>query len=122
MSKILVVEDDPTLNSAYKIILETSGHDVKTAFNGKEALRKLEDFKPELVLLDLLMPTMDGLEFLKHYEPQKNKDVAIILFTNMESSPEVKEARALGIKSVIVKSMTTPHQLTRMVKDALKKT
>jgi DNA-binding response OmpR family regulator len=120
MSNILIVEDDPALNTAYKIILETSGYKVKTAFNGKEALQVLKTFKPELILLDLLMPTMDGLEFLKNFEPKNNKGVVVILFTNMESSPEVKEARKLGIKSVITKSMTTPQQLTRIAKDALK--
>jgi CheY-like chemotaxis protein len=63
---------------------------------------------------------MSNILVVEDFEPKNNKGVVVILFTNMESSPEVKEARKLGIKSVITKSMTTPQQLTRIAKDALK--
>ena len=66
MADILVVEDDKDLNAAYRIILGKEGHAVETAFNGEEALQKLKSFEPQLILLDLLMPVMGGLEFLKH--------------------------------------------------------
>ena len=56
MADILVVEDDKDLNAAYKVILASEKHRVKTAFNGKEALEKLVGYTPDLILLDLLMP------------------------------------------------------------------
>lgn len=115
MSKVLVVEDDLALNTAYQTILEASGHDVKTAFNGKEALRELKKFKPKLILLDLLMPVMGGIDFLRAYKPKEHKNVTVFLFTNMEGAPEVKEARELGVKAVVVKSMTTPQQLVQLI-------
>jgi two-component system response regulator VicR len=119
MAKILIVEDDKDLNAAYKIILEKEGHTVETSFNGEEALAKLKDFEPKLILLDLLMPVMGGLEFLKHYDLRSRKDVKVLIFTNMENSPEVTEAYALGAHRCIIKSWTAPQNLSRVVNDAL---
>lgn len=120
MTKILVVEDDQDLNAAYKIILEKSGYTVKTAFNGQEALDSMKDFEPQLILLDLLMPIMGGLEFLQHYGlRQKHQDVKVLIFTNMENSPEVNEAYKLGAHRCIIKSWTAPQNLTHVVRDAL---
>ena len=120
MASILIVEDDTDLNAAYKIILEREGYDVKSAFNGKEALSTLKSFEPNLILLDLLMPIMGGLEFLQNYELQKrHKDVKVLIFTNMENSPEVNEAYKLGAHRCIIKSWTAPQNLSRVIADAL---
>jgi DNA-binding response OmpR family regulator len=121
LARILVVEDDRDLNNAYCIILRHEGHEVVEAYDGKEALEKLKNFKPDLVLLDLLMPVMGGLEFLQHWNaPKKDKNVKILIFTNMENSPEVAEAYQLGASKVIIKSWTAPHNLSHVVDDALK--
>jgi DNA-binding response OmpR family regulator len=123
MARILVVEDDTDLNNAYCIILRHAGHEVVEAFDGKEALEKLKDFEPDLVLLDLLMPVMGGLEFLQEWEkPKKHRDVKVLIFTNMENSPEVSEAYKLGANRCIIKSWTAPHNLARVVSDTLKQT
>lgn len=120
MANILIVEDDKDLNAAYKIILENEGHTVESAFNGKEALTKLGTFEPQLILLDLLMPIMGGLEFLQHYDlTTKHPDVKVLIFTNMENSPEVNEAYKLGAHRCIIKSWTAPQHLARVINDAL---
>lgn len=120
MANILVVEDDVDLNAAYKIILEAEKYTVATAHNGQEALKALETFEPDLILLDLLMPVMGGLEFLQHYELQKkHPNVRVLIFTNMENSPEVTEAYKLGAHRCIIKSWTAPQNLARVVRDAL---
>lgn len=120
MSRILVVEDDHDLNRAYCIILRHEGHEVVEAFDGKEALEKLAGFKPELILLDLLMPVMGGLEFLQQWNAQsKSKSAKVLIFTNMENSPEVAEAYKLGAHRCIIKSWTAPHNLARVVSDTL---
>jgi two-component system response regulator VicR len=120
MARVLVVEDDKDLNKAYSIILRHEGHEVVSAFDGQEALDKLADFEPELVLLDLLMPIMGGLEFLQHWEKSKRTpNVKILIFTNMENSPEVAEAYKLGAERCIIKSWTAPHNLARVVSDSL---
>ena len=120
MSNILVVEDDKDLNNAYKIILESENYTVQSAFNGQEALEKLETFEPDLILLDLLMPIMGGLEFLQHYNLQKkHPNVKVLIFTNMENSPEVTEAYNLGAARCIIKSWTAPQNLSRVIGDTL---
>lgn len=120
MAKILVVEDDRDLNNAYNVILTNEGHVVSTAFDGKQALNKAKDFEADLILLDLLMPVMGGLEFLQHYDlKKKHSGVKVLIFTNMENSPEVAEAYKLGAHRCIIKSWTAPHNLARVVSEAL---
>jgi CheY-like chemotaxis protein len=119
MADILIVEDDKDLNNAYKIILENEGHTVVSVFNGQEALKALESFEPQLILLDLLMPVMGGLEFLQNYDLDKHNGVKVLIFTNMENSPEVNEAYQLGAHRCIIKSWTAPQNLTHVVSDAL---
>ena len=120
MARILIVEDDRDLNNAYSVILKNEGHDVVEAFDGKQALKKLKDFSPDLILLDLLMPIMGGLEFLQHYDLLKaHPKVKVLIFTNMENSPEVNEAYKLGAHRCIIKSWTAPHNLARVVSDSL---
>ena len=121
MARILIVEDDKDLNAAYKTILKKAGHTVDSALNGKEALTVAEKFKPDLILLDLLMPIMGGLEFLQNYNLDKHANVRVLIFTNMENSPEVNEAYNLGATRCIIKSWTAPQNLARIVDDVLAK-
>ncbi len=119
---ILIVEDDKDLNNAYRIILENEGYTIESAFDGKEALAKLKSFDPQLILLDLLMPIMGGLEFLQHYDLLKShSEVKVLIFTNMENSPEVTEAYKLGAHRCIIKSWTAPHNLSKVITDTLTK-
>ncbi len=122
MASILIVEDDKDLNAAYKIILEGAKHRVKTAFNGLEALKILKTYTPDLILLDLLMPVMGGLELLENYHLKNHPNVRVLIFTNMENSPEVSKAYALGATRCIIKSWTAPQNLTKVVNDSLKET
>jgi CheY-like chemotaxis protein len=119
MARILIVEDDKDLNNAYTIILKNEGHEVQSVFNGQEALKVLKDFEPQLILLDLLMPVMGGLEFLQNYDLDKHSGVKVLIFTNMENSPEVNEAYSLGAHRCIIKSWTAPQNLTHVISDAL---
>jgi CheY-like chemotaxis protein len=120
LANILLVEDDFSLRTAYGTILATQKHLVEQAHNGKEALEKLQIFKPQLILLDLLMPIMGGLKFLQKYEPAKNPGVNIVLLTNMPSSPEVDQCLKLGVKKVAVKSSMAPSDLINLVNSYLK--
>lgn len=120
MAKILIVEDDRDLNNAYCIILKNDGHEVVSAFDGKEALAQAKTFTPDLILLDLLMPVMGGLEFLQKYDLlRQHANVKVLIFTNMENSPEVTEAYKLGAQRCIIKSWTAPHNLAHVITDTL---
>ncbi len=120
MANILIVEDDQDLNQAYQLILKREGHEVSSATNGEEALKKATASQPDLILLDLLMPIMGGLEFLKKYDLSKHANVKVLIFTNMENSPEVAEAYNLGAHRCIVKSWTAPQHLAQVINEALK--
>jgi len=116
VAKILFIEADKVLNSAYELILKREGHDVTTAFDGQEGLAKAEGFKPNIILLDLLMPTMGGITFLEHYnEKGKRGKAKVIVLSNMGDERLVERARSLGAYKYIVKAHTTPGQLSLMV-------
>jgi len=121
VARILVVEDDQDLNNAYCIILRHDGHEVANAFDGREALEQLKDFTPDLILLDLLMPVMGGLEFMQQWgKLGSSSEAKVLIFTNMENSPEVVEAYKLGAHRCIIKSWTAPHNLSKVVNDSLR--
>jgi CheY-like chemotaxis protein len=119
VANILIVEDDKDLNNAYSIILSNEGYTIESAFDGKQALEKLQTFDPQLILLDLLMPIMGGLEFLEHFDLSVHPNVKVLIFTNMENSPEVAKAYTLGAHRCIIKSWTAPHNLAKVVKEGL---
>lgn len=117
--RVLIVEDDIDLNKAYRLILDRYGYIAESAFNGREALTKNQQFKPDLILLDLLMPIMGGLEFLKKFYKDPGKKAKVVVFTNMEDSPELIEAQSLGARHYIVKSLAEPDGLGSIVKKIL---
>ena len=120
--KILVVEDEKVLNSAYKTILEKTGHEVEIAFDGEEALSVLDQFLPDVILLDLKMPNLDGLGFLRAYEKIKPKKRSrIVLFSNYDLQKEIDEAFKLGIDKYVLKAWASPKELVRMVEEILNK-
>lgn len=123
MARVLVVEDDLRLKLTYDIILKKEGHVVERAQDGQEALKKAKEFKPDLILLDMLMPRMSGLEFLRAYDGQnKHPNVKIIVFSNMSMPNEMEQAYALGAAKYMLKSSTSPRQLAELIRSTLAST
>lgn len=115
---ILIVEDDLTLNEAYKTILEMAHYEVYTAFNGEEALQVAERHSPAIIFLDLRMPVMDGIGFLEKYQPKQNHpDVSIVVFSNYDMQAEVDQAYELGAQRYVLKAMASPKEFLKIVKD-----
>lgn len=120
MANILIVEDDKDLNFAYRLILEREGHKVESAFNGEEALQKLQKFKADIILLDLLMPIKSGVEFLRNYDiVNEHPKVKILVFTNIDNAPEINEALRLGADKCIIKAWTSPQGLVKLIENML---
>jgi CheY-like chemotaxis protein len=120
MAKILIVEDEATLNDAYGIILKRQGHDVTQTFNGQEALDAIKKDTPDLILLDLRMPVMDGVQFLHNLEPSKNfPKIKIIVFSNYDVQKDIDEAFELGATRYMLKAWASPKELVRIVNDTL---
>lgn len=115
---ILIVEDDLTLNEAYKTILEMAHYEVYTAYNGEEALQVAGLHIPAIIFLDLRMPVMDGIGFLEKYQPKQNHpDVRIVVFSNYDMQEEVDRAYELGAQRYVLKAMASPKELLKIVKD-----
>ena len=117
---ILVVEDDASLNDAYKTILSTAGYDTRTALNGEEALKLVKEKEPDIIFLDLRMPVLDGIGFLRAYKPKTDHPlVKIIVFSNYDMQQEVDEAYELGAERYVLKAWASPKELIKIVKDTL---
>lgn len=120
MTKVLVVEDDLRLKLTYDIILKKEGYEVDRAVDGVEALAKAESFQPDLILLDVRMPNMDGIEFLRQYKlKEKHPNVKVIVFSNMEQPEQLDEAYELGASRYMLKSSTSPRELSELIKATL---
>jgi len=117
---IMVVEDERTLSDAYQIILRTAGYTVTAAHDGQEALDMAAKSEPTLILLDLRMPHMDGLEFLRQYKlKEKHPKVKVIVFSNYDMQKEIDEAYSLGADRYILKAWASPKELLQVVGDTL---
>ena len=117
---ILIVEDEQSLNEAYQIILRKAGYTVRTAYDGEEALQVTEKEEPALILLDLRMPRMDGLEFLSNYQArEKHPNVKIIVFSNYDMQKEIDEAYRLGADRYFMKALASPKELLQVVEATL---
>lgn len=115
---ILIVEDDVALNDAYKTILETADYPVFSAFNGEEALEVATQQNPDIIFLDLRMPVMDGIGFLKEYKPaEHHPDVHVVVFSNYDMQTEVDKAYELGAERYVLKAWASPKELLKIVKD-----
>lgn len=121
--KILVVEDEAGLSEVYQTLLTQAGYDVKVAFNGKEALAITETFNPDVILLDLRMPVMDGVAFLKAYDvKEEHADVKVIVFSNYDMQDEIDEAYRLGADRYILKAWASPKEILNLVAETLTST
>ncbi len=120
MTKIAIIEDDPVISQMYRTKFETSGFDVQMANNGKRGVALVEEFLPDLILLDLQMPEMGGAEALEIIRKNEwGKNIPVIILTNMGEEESPKKIRTLGIHSYIVKANLTPKQVVERVNEAL---
>lgn len=120
MAVILIVEDEKNLNEAYQMILQHQGHQILVAYDGAEALKITEKTEPDLILLDLRMPHMGGVEFLKRYNPKTaHPDVTIVIFSNLDTQHEIDEAYRLGAEKYMLKAWASPKELVQLVTNLL---
>lgn len=118
---ILIVEDEQALSEAYQIILKKEGYKVTVAYDGKEALELTESLEPNLILLDLRMPRVSGIEFLQEYNLiEKHPGVKVIVFSNLDTQSEIDEAYKLGAHKYMLKAWVSPKELARLVKETIK--
>lgn len=119
MAHILIVEDEKPLAEAYKTILERHGHQIVIAGDGEEGLAVIGQKEPDLVLLDMKMPRMSGLDFLRQLEKDGPAMSRVIVFSNQDAQQDIDEAFRLGAKRYLLKSWAAPQDLVRIVEEAL---
>jgi DNA-binding response OmpR family regulator len=123
MAYILIVEDEQRLAEAYQTILETHGHEVATGDDGEAGLKAVAERDPDLILLDMKLPHVTGLEFLRRLTDSGKLPLkpSVIIFSNQEKESEIEEAYRLGAKKYIVKTWASPRNLVKIVDEALGK-
>jgi two-component system chemotaxis sensor kinase CheA len=119
--KILIVDDDLYLRELYEEILTGAGLEVETSVDGEEGLAKILAKPYDLVLLDIMMPKLDGIGVLTQLSQQTNRPYkpTIILWTNLANDPVIKEALEKGASAFLVKADLTPDQIVAQVKKFL---
>ena len=120
MTKIAIVEDDEAISQMYRIKFEAEGYTVETAANGKLGLALAEEMRPDIMLLDLMMPIMTGEELLeKMRKTDWGKGVKVIILTNRGEQEIPDGVRKAGIEALILKAAMTPRQVAELVKQKL---
>lgn len=120
MAKILIVEDDPLMSRMYQKAFTFEGFEVEVASDGQEGLAKAGQVTPTLILLDIMMPKMNGLDVLKSLKANPTTaKVPVIVLTNLAGQHDAETALSLGAVKYIVKSEFEPKQVTDMVKEIL---
>lgn len=118
--KIAIIEDDVAISNMYRIKFETDGFEVATADNGAVGLDMLKEFKPDIVLLDVMMPEMNGDEMLKLLRKEDwGVDMPVIILTNLGPQEAPATLKELNVNSYIVKAEMTPKQVSDFVRKKL---
>jgi DNA-binding response OmpR family regulator len=121
-TKIAIIEDDPVISQMYRMKFEAEGYEVQMAANGRLGVELVEKMRPDIILLDLRMPEMDGAEALAHIRKHEwGKNIPVLVLTNVGEEEAPKELADLNVLSYIVKADLTPRQVTEKVKEALEK-
>lgn len=120
MTKIAIIEDDQVINQMYRMKFEAAGFDIATASDGEAGVAIVKKFHPDLILLDLQMPNMNGVEALSLIRTlPSHKQTPVIVLTNLGEEEAPDGLRKLGVHSYIVKADFTPRQVVERVKHAL---
>jgi DNA-binding response OmpR family regulator len=121
MAKILIVEDDVLMVKMYQGKFEDDGFDVAVAFDGETGLIKAKEFKPDLILLDIMMPKVNGLEMLKNLKADETiKKIPVILLTNVGGNDEdAEKGLSLGAVAYMVKAQYDAKDVVKKVKEIL---
>lgn len=120
-AKIAIIEDDQAISQMYRFKFESEDYSVETAENGKLGLELAQTMKPDIILLDLMMPEMNGDEMLKKLRATSwGKNIKVVILTNMGEQEIPEEVKKLGVSAVILKADMTPRQVAELVKEQLK--
>lgn len=117
---ILLVDDDLTLREMYEERMKAEGFNIIQATNGEEALKKASEAKPDIILLDIMMPKVNGFDVLKELKSNPElKDIPVIVLTALIQDVDRVQGKKLGAADYIVKSETMPGEVISKIKNAI---
>lgn len=120
--KILIIEDDFFIRELYERQFEKEGYAITGAPDGPEGLLKANEIRPDLILLDIMLPKLNGLDLLRTLKSKpETKDIPVILLTNLGQESVIKEGFKIGAEGYLIKSAYTPSQIIEEVKEFLTK-
>ncbi len=120
MKKILLIEDDSFLSNIYALKLKEKGFEIDVAFSGEEAIEKIEKNKPDIILLDIILPRMSGWDFLQKIRKNEKFDsIKVIVLSNLDGEEEIKKGDKLGVIKHLVKAYYTPNDLAKEIEGIL---
>lgn len=120
MAKILIIDDDAVLLKLYSTRLKADNHQVETAIDGQEGLQKLKQFAPDVVVLDLLMPKLNGFKFIESMKQSpQTANIPVIVFSSVASNEQVERLKQMGVTKYLNKVDTTPTQLVQEINQQL---
>lgn len=118
--KIAIIEDDQAINQMYRLKFEAEGFNVVSADNGQEGLEICQQAKPDIVLLDLMMPIMNGDEMLaKMRSTDWGKDIKVVILTNVGEAKIAEKVRDLGVLDVLTKAQLTPTEVVSKIRQLI---
>lgn len=120
MPSVLIIEDDPSISGMYTYIFKRRGFTVQQARDSMEGLKVLAVAKPDAIILDLLMPGENGIEFLERADLKtKSPNTKVFVVSNVETDEFAKQLEPLGVEKYVTKTEKTPNQVVAMVEEAL---
>ena len=118
--KVLIVEDDPFIADVYVLKLESEGYNVETAEDGLKGLEALKKKRFDVVLLDILMPNMDGFKVLEQIKKNPSmRQVPVIILTNLSQKKDIQKGIELGASDYIIKTKFTPTEVVKTISKVL---
>jgi DNA-binding response OmpR family regulator len=121
-TKVAIIEDDMAIVQMYRTKFETEGYDVSTAEDGAAGLELIDSFQPDIILLDLMMPNMNGLDMLQRLRSEPNgREAMVVVLTNMGDTETATRVYKMAADDYIVKAEMTPKQVADRVKELLAK-
>lgn len=119
-TKVAIIEDDQAISQMYRFKFEAEGYEVETAENGRLGLELAEKMRPDIILLDLMMPEMNGEDMLEAMRATAwGKDIKVVILTNKGEQEIPDKVRKLNVAAVILKADMTPRQVADLVKKKL---
>ncbi len=120
MAKILIVDDIPDASESLAVFFRKAGHEVTCVPNGREALSVVLARTPDVILLDLMLPVMDGPSFLEVVRSYlRISSLPVVVLTGLADSPMIDRVQSLKVNSVLVKSKATPEEILKALEEAL---